>query len=139
MKFWKAYRYMPEYFAIPLAVLASGIGALALAAVTVYVLTLVLERIHGPDGPGAGVLLLPIAFNLAISTFIVLVSILIHLHHKTSWLTPTLAFATCVVLTRMMGPFDIQFAPFMLGTGAVTCIIICWLLRTKGVSSPEHV
>jgi hypothetical protein len=131
----KAYRDMPIYFAVPLAILFSAMLAIVLAVFSVFLLGFLLKRFNGPDGPGAGVLVLLVALNVAVMTFIGLVSILTSLHHKTSWLTPTAAFATCIVLVRMMGPFDIQFAPFMLGTGLSIWLVSCWFLRTKESAS----
>ena len=84
-------------------------------------------------------LLILLTLNIAVSAFIALVVILVNLHHRTSWLTPTLAFASCVVAVRAMGPFDIQYAPFMLGTGTVVSLVSCWFLRTKRGTFPENV
>jgi hypothetical protein len=139
MSIQSAYRGMPTYFAVPLAVLASAAVASALAALGVFTLDFLLKKFDGPEGPGAGVLVILVALNIAVSAFIAVVSILVNLHHRTSWPTPTFAFAFCIVLVRMMGPFDVQFAPFMLGTGATVWLVSCWFLRRKGVSSPEHV
>jgi hypothetical protein len=130
---------MSLYFAVPLAILLSAMLAVVLAVLSVYLLGFLFKRSNGPDGIGAGVLVLLVALNLAVMTFVGLVTTLISLHHKTSWLTPTLAFAVCVVMARMLGPFDLQFAPFMLGTGASVWLISCWLLRTKESSPPENV
>jgi hypothetical protein len=139
MSIQSAYRRVPTYFAVPLALLASAVVALALSALAVSTLDFLFKKFDGPEGPGAGVLMILIALNIAVSAFIAVVSILVNLHHRTSWPTPTLAFVLCIVLIRIMGPFDVQFAPIMLGTGAIVWLVSCWFLRRKGISSSEHV
>lgn len=134
----RVYRLMPGYYAIPVAVLASALASVILAALGVVFTDFLLNKYHA-DGPGAGVLVILVALNIVVPTFISVVSILINLHHQTSWLTPTLAFVLCVILIRMLGPFDVQFAPFMLSTGLLACLITCWFLRRREVSLPEHV
>ncbi len=125
-----AYRGMPNYFAMPLAFLASVVVASVLAAVGAALTDFVFSR-RGLDGPGAGVLLILIVLNVAVSAFITSISIFVNLHHRTSWRAPTLAFAFCIVLIPMQGPLDIQFAPLVLGVGAVTWLASCWVLRRK--------
>jgi len=133
------YRRMPQYFALPLAFLASASIAIALSALGVFTTDFLLKEFSGSDGPGAGVLVVLIALNIAVPGFIAFVSILVNLHHRSSWRIPTIAFLLCIVLIRMLGPFDLQFAPFVLGTGAVAWIGSCWFLRRKEVVSPKHV
>jgi len=139
MSIQSTYRRMPDYLAVPLAVLGSVVVALALAALGMFTLAFLLNKFDGPEGPGAGVLVILVVLNIAVSAFIAIVSIFINLHHRTSWLTPTLAFALCIVLVRMMGPFDIQFAPFMLGTGMIVWLVSCWFLRRKLSGPPDYV
>jgi hypothetical protein len=130
---------LPLYFALPLAFLASAIIAMTLAALGVFTTEFLLNEFNGPDGPAAGVLVILIALNIAVPAFVALVSILVSLHHRSSWRIPALAFLFCIVLIRMLGAFDFQFAPFVLGTGAVACLVSCWLLRGKEHPLPKHV
>jgi len=130
---------MPDYLATPLAVLASTVVALTFAALGVFKLDFLFKRFNGPDGPGAGVLIILVAVNIAVPGFIAVASILVNLRRRTSWQTPTIAFASCIVLIRMLGPFDVQFAPFMLCSGALAWVASCWFLRRKEIASPEHV
>ncbi len=144
MSIQSVYRGTPAYFAVPLAVLASAVGAFTLSGLAVFTVEFLLKRYDGPEGPGAGVLLILVALNVAVPTFITVVSILVNLHHGTSWLTPTLAFAFCSVIVGVWAPFradveDLLFLPFVLGTGAVTCLVSCWLLRRKLSSHSQHV
>jgi hypothetical protein len=111
----------------------SGIGA-------AFVADFFVEKFvgYGPFGTG-GILVVLAMLNVAVSLFLGTFTSLISRHHPTSWLSPTLAFAFCIVLIRLLGPFSIRFAPFMLGTGAVAWLICCWLLRKKGSRESEHV
>lgn len=128
------YRQMPEYLAIPLAVMASAVVASALGVLGAFAVDFLFTKLSGFDGPGAGVLLIVVVLNIAVSAFIATISILVNLHHRSSWRVPTLTFGSCIVLIRLLGPFDIRFAPFVLGTGAVTCLVSCWFLRGKRIA-----
>ena len=134
-----AYRRIPDYLALPLAFLASAIIALAVAAIGALTTGFLLEKLDGADGPGAGVLVILLVFlNMAASAFIGGASVLANLHPRSSWRIPVLAFVFCVILVRALGPFDVQFAPFYVGTGLVVCLLSCWFLRRKEVASTEH-
>ena len=133
-----AYRGIPYYLALPLVFLASAIIALAVAAIGALTTGFLLEKLDGADGPGAGVLVILVFLNIAASAFIGGASVLANLHHRSSWRIPVLAFVFCVILVRALGPFDVQFAPFYVGTGLVVCLLSCWFLRRKEVASTEH-
>jgi O-antigen/teichoic acid export membrane protein len=132
------YCKMPDHFAIPLAVLVSLIIAAGLSFLSMWFMDRALGRPDAEDY-GTGALVMLVGLNVAISAFIMLISILMGVHHRASWLTPTIAFGCCIVLVRLLGPFDIQFAPFMLGSGATAWLISCWFLRTKESSTTKHV
>lgn len=135
-----AYRGMPDYIAVPLALLASAVAAAALAALGVFTLVVLLQRFEGPDGPAAGVLLVVAMLNIAVPTFVSCFSALVHSHHVTVWQAPTFAFVLCVTLTFMWMPFAITFAPIVLGTGAVAWLGSCWFLRRRKLNAhSEHV
>jgi hypothetical protein len=106
-----------------------------LSATVVLILEFVFRKPTPPtDSPldlGLGVLVIAAVLNTFVATFIAAVSVFVNLHHQTSWLTPTLAFASCIVAIRLLGPIDIQFAPFMLGGGTLTWLASCWLLRLQ--------
>jgi hypothetical protein len=134
------YRKVPNSYAIPIAYLASASLAIGLAVLAACTAGFLLRRFDPPsDGPGAGILVFLITLNAAIVVFVGAVSALVNLHHRTSWQTPMAAFALCVILVRALGPFDNQFAPFMLGTGAAVCLLCCWFLRRKENTSKAHV
>jgi hypothetical protein len=144
MSIQSAYRRMPAYFAVPLALLASAVAAVALVALGVLTLDFLLEKFHVADGPGAGVLIVCAIPNIAVPVFVACFSILINWHHTTSWRTPTVAFALGATLVGVWAPFrmdvnDFLFAPFVLGTGAVAWIVSCWLLHRKLNANSEHV
>jgi ABC-type transport system involved in cytochrome c biogenesis permease component len=127
MSIRNVYRAIPQYFALPLAFLASALIATVLAA---------LKAFNGPDGPG--VLVILVALNIAVPGFIAAASILVNAHHRSSWRVPAMAFLMCIVLIRLLGPFEVRFAPFMLGTGAGAGAVSCWFLRRKEIASPKH-
>jgi ABC-type transport system involved in cytochrome c biogenesis permease component len=129
MSIRNVYRAIPQYFALPLAFLAFALIATVLAALNAF---------NGPDGPGAGVLVILVALNIAVPGFIAAASILVNAHHRSSWRVPAMAFLMCIVLIRLLGPFEVRFAPFMLGTGAGACAVSCWFLRRKEIASPKH-
>jgi hypothetical protein len=131
------YRGMPDYFAAPLAVLVAAVVALTLAALGALTLVFLLQRFDGPDGPMAGLLLVCTALNVAIPVFVSCFSVLFNWHHSTAWRAPTFAFALCAILTRIWFPFQIAFAPVVLGTGAIACLFCCWFFRRK-VSAPSE-
>ena len=138
MSIQSAYREIPNYLALPLAFLASAVIALALAALGAVTAGFLLVKLDGADGPGAGVLVILTFLNIAVSAFIGSTSILANLHHRTSWRIPAVAFVLCVILVRALGPFDLRFAPFMLGTALLVCLLSCWSLRRKEVATTEH-
>jgi len=130
-----AYRGAKGYIAMPIAAVVSAIVAMGLAVLSVYTAGFLLGKFDGPDGPGAGVLVILVALNIAISVFIAGFTLLVNLHRPTSWRMPTFAFVLSIGLVRLMGPFDIRFAPFMLGTGAIVWAICCWLLHRRSVAT----
>lgn len=138
MSIRSAYRGMPTYLAVPLAVIGSAAGSVALAALGVAIVDFFVQSFHIADGPGAGVLVVLVALNIAVSAFIGLVSALVNAHHPTSWGTPTLALMFCAALLWVKEPFDLEFVPFALGTGLTAWGISCWFLRRKGNLSSGH-
>ena len=134
------YRRMPIYFAGAAAVLISAVIAGALAIAGSLALDFAFRKVGAQlDGLGAGVLFILVALNIAVGVFVAVISVLINLHHRTDWKTPTLAFVFCGVLIRVIGPFDIQFSPFLLGIGAVVCLACCWFLRRRGLEETANV
>jgi hypothetical protein len=113
--------------------------AIGLVAASVCAAGFLLRQFDGPDGPGVGALVILVAVNVAITAFTALFTFLVNLHRSTSWRTPTFAFVLCVGLARFMGPFDIQFVPFMLGTGAIAWGVCCWLLQGRRSTAASNV
>jgi hypothetical protein len=135
------YRRVSVLAAIAAAASCAVVAALGGGAAAAYLTSFLLEKFGGPQDIGGGILVILIGLNTAVPLFISVFTILVSCHHRTSWRTPTAGFALCIVAVRMMGAFDIQFAPFMLGTGALAWILSCWLLRNKKSKGPaqEHV
>jgi hypothetical protein len=132
---------MPGYVAVSLALGGSALVGLALAALGVFTLDLLLRKLGGVDGPGAGVLIICAIPNIAIPAFVSCFSILLNWHHAISWRSPTFAFALGASLFWVWARFgvtDILFAPVVLGTGAIACVFSCLFLRRK-LTSSDHV
>ena len=125
------YRRIP---ALPAFVLAT-LGAVAITVVItvagVFGISKVLDH-FGQSGPGAGVLVVTAILNIILPLLIVALMLLMHLHGRASWRTPTFAFVVGAVATWMwIGPFDAVFAPVVLGTGMVAWGISCFMLWRK--------
>jgi hypothetical protein len=131
---------MPDYFALPLALLASGVAALVLAALGAATLYFILGRFHRADDLDDAILaFFFVTPSIAVLAFVFCFSILVNWHHKTSWRTPTFAFALggTLVWVWPLDPGGIGFPWY--APGIVAWLVSCWILRRKGISSTEHV
>ncbi len=140
MSIQSVYRRMPAYLAVPLALLASAVVALTLAALGAATLNFVLGKFHGPGDLGDGILAwFFVAPSIAVLAFVSCFSILINWHHPTSWRAPTFAFALGAILVwGWAHDFGgIRIAPFV--PGAIAWLVSCWLLRRKVSAHSEHV
>ena len=133
------FRRLATYVAVPCCIVISLCAATAAGIAGVFITDFLIKRLDGPVGLGGGVLIILVALNLAVPAFIAVFTATINLHHETSWRTPTVALLVCIAMLRSMGPFDIQFAPFMLSTGAIACLVSCWLLHRSKNPDPKHV
>ena len=129
------YRRIPVLPALVLATLGAAAISVAIAVAGVLAISKVLDYL-GQSGPGAGVLVITAIPNMIVPFFIVVLTLLVHLHGRASWRTPTFAFVVGAVATWMwIGPWDAMFAPFVLGTGMVAWGISCFMLRQKPCES----
>jgi len=131
---------MPNYFAAPLALLASGVVALTLAALGAATLDFLLGKFHRPGDLGDAILaFFFVAPSIAVLAFVSCFSVLINWHRATSWRAPTFAFVLGAILVwvwaRNFG--GIGFALYVPGT--IAWLVSCWLLRRKLSSQSEHV
>ncbi len=105
--------------------------SVAITVAGVFAISKALDH-FGQSGPGAGVLVITAIPNIILPFFIVALTLLMHLHGRASWRTPTFAFVVGAVATWMwIGPFDAVFAPAVLGTGILAWGISCLMLRRK--------
>lgn len=139
MNLVQRFRGFPTYAAVPFGLVISLCVAIAVGIAGVFITDFLIKRLDGPVGLGGGVLIILVALNLAVPAFIAVFTVMINMRHATSWRTPAFALLLCIALLRSMGPFDIQFAPFMLSTGAIACLVSCWLLRRSKSPVPKHV
>jgi uncharacterized BrkB/YihY/UPF0761 family membrane protein len=132
---------MPDYLAVPLALLASAVAALALAIFGEALLDSLLEKLlHRPSDLGLALLVwFYAAPSIAILGFVSCFSILINWRHPTSWRTPTFAFALGAILVWVWAHDfgGIGFAWYVPGT--IAWLVSCWLLRRKVSAHSEHV
>jgi hypothetical protein len=128
MSIGSVYRRTPEYLAVPLALMASVLFALALATIGAYTFDLLLGKIHGPGDLGDAMLaFFDVAPSIAVLAFVVCFSFLVNWHHKTSWRTPTFAFLLVGILVWVW-PFDFgggSYVWYIPGTPA--WLVSCWL------------
>jgi hypothetical protein len=91
------YRRIPALPAFGLATLGAAATAVAITVAGVFAISKVLDH-FGQSGPGAGVLVITAIPNIILPFFIVALTLLMHLHGRASWRTPTFAFV--VVLSQ---------------------------------------
>jgi len=140
MSIQSVYRRMPDYFAVPLALLTPAVVAVMLAALAAVMLVFLLGKFHRPGDLGDATLaFFFVAPSIAVLAFVSCFSILVNWHHAASWRTPTFAFVLGAILVWVW-PLDfggIGFAWYMPGT--VAWLVSCWLLRRKVSAHSDHV
>ena len=129
-----AYRRVPGYLAVPLALLASAVVAVTLATLGTVAKLFFLEKFHRPGARDLGEAILLVFFatpSIAIFGFVICFSILVNWHHSTSWRSPTFAFALGAVLVWVWAHDfgGVGIAPFV--PGAVAWLATCWFLRRR--------
>jgi hypothetical protein len=133
MSIQSGYRRMPEYFVVPLALLASPVAALIFALFAAYSLNFLLSKaFQNQDALGYAITSFFLAApGLAILAFVFCFSAAINWHHSTSWRSPTFAFVLGVMLVwtwaRSFG--GIGFLWYLPGT--IAWLVSCWLLYRK--------
>jgi len=125
------YRRIPALPAFVLATLGAAIFAVGITVAAVFAISKVLDH-FGQSGPAAGVLIIMAIPNIILPFFIVALTLLMHLHGRASWRTPTYAFVVGAVTIRVwIGPFGVFFAPVVLGTALLAWGISCFMLHRK--------
>jgi hypothetical protein len=138
MSIQSAYRRVPDYFALPLALLASAVMALTFAALGAATLDFLLGKFHrSNDLDNAITVFFFAAPSIAVLAFVFCFSILINWHHATSWRTPTFAFALGSILLWLWAHDWIGFAWYI--PGIIAWLVSYWLLRRKLNAHSEHV
>jgi hypothetical protein len=138
MSIQSVYRSIPVYLAVPLALLASTVVALALAVVGVVAVGFLLEGLRGRADLGDALFAFfyagpAIAFLGFVSCF----SFLINWHHATSWRAPTFAFALGAILLWAWDFGGSGIAWYVPGT--IAWLVSCWLLHRNVGAHSEHV
>ncbi len=140
MSIRSAYRRIPAYVAVPLALLASAAMALVLAALGVVVVRSLLDGLNGRDDlDNTFLALFYWGPAIALLVFVFCFSILANWHHATSWRVPTFALALGAISVwawaRDFG--GIGFAWYIPGT--IAWLLSCWFLHWNTSAHPEHV
>jgi hypothetical protein len=141
MSIQSIYRRMPGYLAVPLALLASGVVALAFALVGAYALNFLFGKLfQNQDALGYAITAFFLAApGIGLLAFVFCFSVFINWHHATSWLTPTFAFALGTILVwlwaRDFG--GVGFVWYLPGTTA--WLISCWFLHRRSIPHSKHV
>ena len=127
------YRRIPPLPAFALATLGAAIVAVGITGAAVFAISKVLNN-FGQSGPVAGVLVITAIPNIILPSFVVALTLLMHLHGQASWRTPTVALVVGAVGIRIwIGPFGVFFAPVVLGLAVVAWGLSCFMLRRKRV------
>jgi|SRR5271166_904147 len=140
MSIRSAYRRMPAYFAVPLALLASAVAAVTLAALGTAALVFLLGRfVRSDDLDNAIFGFFFVAPSIVVLAFVFSFSILVNWHHETSWRTPTFAFVLGAILVWVwpLGFGGIGFAWYL--PGAIAWLTSCWFLQRRSISHSKHV
>src|SRR5579872_2133091 len=110
----RLYRRVPVFPAFVLAMLGAAAIALSVTVASILTISKILDHL-GQSGPGAGVLVVTAVPNIIVPFFIVALTLLVNLHGRTSWRTPTFALVIGAIATwRWIGPFRSAFAPAVL-------------------------
>jgi hypothetical protein len=139
MSIQSVYRRMPDYLAVPVALLPSAFMALTLAVLGAEPLDfLVGKLLHRPSDLGVALLVwFCAAPSIAVLGFVFCFSILINWHHAASWRAPTFAFALGSILLWLWAHDWIGSAWYIPGT--IAWLISCWFLRRRSISHSKHV
>jgi O-antigen/teichoic acid export membrane protein len=138
MSIRSVYRNAPDYVAAPLAVLASGLAALILAALGAAAFAFLVGELHHTDDlENAIVAFFFVAPGIAILGFVSCFAVLMNWHHPISWRVPTFAFALGVTLIWVWGHDWLGVGPFIPGT--VAWFGLCWVSSRKVNTRNEHV
>ena len=136
-----AYRRMPAYLVIPLALAASALFVLMVTTLAVVGKLFLFQTLNGPNADDLGFVFFLVFFTapaIAIFAFVPCFSLLINWHHTASWRIPTFAFGLSSILVwvwaRNFG--GIGFRPFI--PGAIAWLTSCWFLHRRSTSPSEH-
>jgi len=129
----RLYRRIPALPAFVLATVVASATSLAITAACEFAISKVLNQLD-ISGPAAGVAVIILIPNIVLPFFVVGLTLLSHLHGGASWKTPTFALVVGAMATWMwIGPFDVLFAPVVLGLAILAWGTSCYMLRANRV------
>jgi hypothetical protein len=129
---------MPDHLAVTLALLASCVVALTLAAVGAATLDFLLGKLHqAGDLADAILAFFLVAPSIAVLGVVSCFAVLMNWHRAISWRAPTFAFTLGVILVWVWGHDWIGITPVV--PGAIAWLVICWLSGRKVSAHTEHV
>jgi O-antigen/teichoic acid export membrane protein len=138
MSIRSVYRNAPDYVAAPLALLASCLVGLILAALGAATFAFLLGKLHHTDDLDNAIFaFFFVAPGIAILGFVSCFAVLMNWHRPISWRVPTFAFALGITLVWAWGHDWLGVAPFIPGT--VAWLGMCWVSNGKVNTRNEHV
>jgi hypothetical protein len=140
MSIRSSYCQIPDYVAIPLALVVSAVMALALAVLGAVAVDSFLDGLQGTADLGHSFLAFFFAAPcIALLAFIFCFSTFVSWHHTASWLIPTFAFALGTILVWFWASDfgGIGFVWYLPGTTA--WLICCWFLPRRSIFHSNHV
>jgi hypothetical protein len=132
------YRDLPDYVGVPLALLASSLVSLIVAALGAVIFAFLRGKLRASDDlDNAIIAFFFVAPGIAILSFVSCFAVFMSWHRPIGWRVPTFAFAICVISVWMWGHDWLGVTPFI--PGAVAWLGLCWFSSRKVNTRNEHV
>ncbi len=129
---------MPDWFAVPVAILGSFVLALTIASFGAAALCLLLDKFYQPsDLDNAILAFFYVAPGIALLAFVLCFAVLIHWRSAATWWIHTFAFALGAISIWIWGHEWLDIAPFV--PAAVAWSAVCWFAFKKTSPHSQHV
>jgi hypothetical protein len=133
-----AYRGMPDWFAVSLAILMSCVLALTIAVFGASALCLLLDKFRQPGDLGNAILaFFYVAPGVALLALVFCFAALVNWRSTTTWWIHTFAFVLGAISIWVWSHDRLGIAPFV--PGAVAWSAVCWFAFKKTGAHSQHV